>query len=61
MTWRSRRSTMATACGSMVFLGDLRITLRDGSRLNLDFNKLADTGTFAQRRDLRRKRHRRAI
>jgi flagellar hook-associated protein 2 len=29
------------------FLGDLRITLRDGSRLNLDFNKLADTGTFA--------------
>jgi len=29
------------------FLGDLRITLGDGSRVNLDFNKLAFNGTFA--------------
>jgi flagellar hook-associated protein 2 len=28
-------------------LGDLRITLQDGSRINLDFNKLANNGTFA--------------
>ncbi len=28
-------------------LGDLRITLQDGSRVNLDFNKLATNGTFA--------------
>ena len=30
------------------FLGDLRITLRDGSRLDIDFNKLAHGGVFAQ-------------
>jgi flagellar hook-associated protein 2 len=29
------------------FLGDLRVTLGDGSRINLDFNKLAFNGTFA--------------
>ncbi len=30
------------------FAGDLRITVRDGSRLDIDFDKLADPGTFAQ-------------
>jgi flagellar hook-associated protein 2 len=30
------------------FAGDLRITLRDGSRLDIDFNKLAGAATFAQ-------------
>jgi flagellar hook-associated protein 2 len=30
------------------FLGDLRITVRDGSRLDIDFDKLASAGTFAE-------------
>jgi flagellar hook-associated protein 2 len=30
------------------FAGDLRITVRDGSRLDIDFDKLAAPGTFAQ-------------
>ncbi|MEX2137903.1 MAG: flagellar filament capping protein FliD [Pirellulales bacterium] len=30
------------------FAGDLRITVRDGSRLDIDFNKLTTAATFAQ-------------